>query len=253
MRLKGKRALVTGGASGIGKAIVAKFLTEGALVLIVDKNKGELEKTCDEFKKTGHPCKGIVTDLRDRGQLDVLVEHAWSCWDGVDVLVNNAGIAVREPFLDIEADRWDEILAINLSAIFYLTQKITKKMIEHVVKGSIVNMASKNGIAGSSALAHYNTSKGGIILLTESIAVELAGKGIRVNALAPGFIETPLDQKLKQADDSLSLTERTPMQRLGTAEEVANCALFLASDEASYVTGSTLVVDGGHLANASEL
>ncbi|GGC89562.1 3-oxoacyl-[acyl-carrier-protein] reductase FabG [Thalassobacillus devorans] len=253
MRLEGKRALVTGGASGIGKGIAARFLKEGASVLIADKNSEGLIKTAEQFKGEGHACEYIVAVLSDRRQLDVLAEHAWSCWGGIDILVNNAGVAVREPFVDIEAERWDQIMEVNLNAIFFLTQKITRKMIDNRIKGSIVNMASKNGVAGSSALAHYNTSKGGIILLTQSMAVELAAKEIRVNALAPGFIETPLDQKLKQADDSLNLTERTPMQRVGTVEEVANCALFLASDEASYVTGSTLVVDGGHLANASEL
>ena len=144
-------------------------------------------------------------------------------------------------------------MAVNVRAMFMLSHRIAKRMVETRVPGSIVNMSSKNGLAGSSKLTHYNTSKAGIHLLTQSMAVELAEHAIRVNAVAPGFIETPLDRELKQKEMDLKLTERTPMKRLGTVEEVANAVFFLASSEASYITGTTLVVDGGHLANASEI
>lgn len=169
-------------------------------------------------------------------------------------IVNNAGIAVRESFASIPLDRWRKILDVNLNGTFILSQNICKRMIEAGIQGTVVNMASKNGLAGSSMLAHYNASKGGVLLLTKSMAVDLAPYGIRVNAVAPGFIDTPLDRKLKENEaERLVLTERTPMRRLGTVEETANAFLFLASDEASYITGTTLVVDGGHLANASDL
>src|SRR5699024_4539872 len=123
---------------------------------------------------------------------------------------------------------------------------ITKHMIQDEINGSIVNVSSKNGLAGSSYLAHYNTSKAGINLLTQSLSVELAQYNIRVNAVAPGFIDTPLDNKLKQENTNLNLTEKTPMKRLGTVEEVANGVYFLSSDQASYITGIVLVIDGGH-------
>lgn len=196
----------------------------------------------------------IICDLSDPDQVERAAESSWDRFNGLDILVNNAGIAVREPFTDIPFDRWQHILDVNLHAVFQLSQRICKQMIAQGIQGSIVNMASKNGLAGSSMLAHYNASKGGVILLTQSMAVDLAPYGIRVNAVAPGFINTPLDRELKQKEgESLALTNRTPMRRLGTIEETANAFLFLASDETSYITGTTIVVDGGHLANAGEL
>jgi len=194
----------------------------------------------------------VVCDLNDEAAVARAAEEAWSAAGGLDILVNNAGIATREPFTDIPYERWLTILNVNLNAMFRLSQETVRRMIEQGTGGAIVNMASKNGLAGSGMLAHYNASKGGVVLLTQSMAVELARYGIRVNAVAPGFIDTPLDRELKHKDDTLALTQRTPMGRLGTIEETANAFLFLASDEASYITGATLVVDGGHLAGAGE-
>lgn len=248
-----KRVLVTGAARGIGKGIAKRFLDEGASVILLDKNESDLLETIAELGQENGQLEYIVCDLSNDEQLQTAAERAWNYWDGLDVLVNNAGIAVREPFLDIPQANWDRIMDVNVRAMFMLSQRIAKRMVETRVPGSIVNMSSKNGLAGSSKLTHYNTSKAGIHLLTQSMAVELAEHAIRVNAVAPGFIETPLDRELKQKEMDLKLTERTPMKRLGTVEEVANAVFFLASSEASYITGTTLVVDGGHLANASEI
>lgn len=253
MRMSGKRVLVTGAARGIGKGIAERFLREGARVILMDKRADELQETTAEFKQNNWKAERAVCDVSNEAELRTMAEWASNRWDGIDILINNAGLAVRESFLDIPLSNWDKIMDVNLRAMFVLSQYIAKRMINDNIAGSIVNMASKNGLSGSSKLAHYNASKAGIHLLTQSMAVELAEHGIRVNAVAPGFIETPLDRELKQKESNLNLTEKTPMKRLGTVEEVANAVLFLASDEASYITGTTLVVDGGHLANASEL
>lgn len=260
-RLEGKRALITGGARGIGFGVASRFLREGASVMILDIRKSELIEAADQLQELASrsllpqrpEVDSIICDLSDPNQIEHAVKLSWDRFNGLDILVNNAGIATREPFTEIPFDRWRNIMDVNLHAMFLLSQRISIRMINQGIQGSIVNMASKNGLAGSSMLAHYNASKGGVNLLTQSMAVDLATYGIRVNAVAPGFIDTPLDRELKEKESqSLVLTNRTPMRRLGTIEETANAFLFLASDEASYITGTTLVVDGGHLANAGE-
>lgn len=247
------RVLVTGAASGIGKGIAERFLSEGFKVLLLDKNESQLAETMQQVDKLNGTADMIICDLGDENEVKSAAGSAWNRWDGLDILVNNAGLAIREDFVDIPMKNWDQILNVNVKGTFMLSQAIAKRMIKDKIFGSIVNMSSKNGLSGSSKLAHYNTSKAGINLLTQSMAVELAEYRIRVNAVAPGFIETPLDRKLKQKENDLSLTEKTPMNRMGTVQEVANGVFFLASKEASYITGTTLVIDGGHLANASEL
>lgn len=251
--MKNKRVLVTGAARGIGKGIAERFLAEGARVILLDKNEAALRNTMAELREKNGIVDMAVCDLQDDAKLQATADWSWNRWNGLDVLVNNAGLAVREAFVDIPIANWDRIMDVNLRAMFLLSQIIAKRMIDRNIPGSIVNTTSKNGLSGSSKLAHYNSSKAGIHLLTQSMAVELAEQGIRVNAVAPGFIETPLDRELKQKETGLDLTERTPMKRLGTVAEVANAVFFLASEEASYITGTTLVVDGGHLANASEI
>ncbi|MGM8364284.1 SDR family NAD(P)-dependent oxidoreductase [Virgibacillus sp. W0181] len=248
-----KRVLVTGGASGIGKGIVEKFVKSDCKVVVLDKDEESLTKTVEQLGSFHGQVQTVVCDLRNEKEISNAVTYAYDLWDGIDILINNAGFAVREPFIDIPLENWDQIMSVNIRGTFILSQMISKRMIQSNINGSIVNISSKNGLSGSSYLAHYNTSKAGINLLSQSMAVELAQYNIRVNVIAPGFIDTPLDSKLKQEDTSLNLTERTPMKRLGTVEEVANGVYFLASEQASYITGTVLVIDGGHLANASEL
>ncbi|MBP1990772.1 SDR family NAD(P)-dependent oxidoreductase [Paenibacillus eucommiae] len=268
MRLSGKRVLITGGARGIGQGIASRFIQEGASVFLIDMREEQLAESVELLKQqaqqiqqaqavlgTSVPAQveSAVCDLSVPEQIEAAAAQAWSRLGGLDILINNAGIAVRETFTDIPYQRWLNIINVNLNATFLLSQWVSKQMIANEIQGSIVNMASKNGLSGSSMLAHYNASKGGVVLLTQSMAVDLAKHGIRVNAVAPGFIDTPLDRELKKEENTLQLSHRTPMGRLGTIEETANAFLFLASDEASYITGTTLVVDGGHLANAGEV
>jgi NAD(P)-dependent dehydrogenase (short-subunit alcohol dehydrogenase family) len=259
-RLYGKTALVTGGARGIGYGVAERFLREGANVILLDVRAEELASSAARLREqadaAGEGKSGVETilcDLADHAGIAGTAAKAWEIFGSIDILINNAGIATREAFTDIPYERWMKIMDVNVNAMFVLSQAVSKRMIGQGVKGSIVNMASKNGLAGSSVLAHYNASKGAVVLLTQSMAVDLAPFGIRVNAVAPGFIDTPLDRELKAVEgEKLVLTNRTPMGRLGTIEETANAFLFLASDEATYITGTTIVVDGGHLANAGD-
>jgi len=254
VRLKGKRALVTGAARGIGLGIAKRFLEEGARVVLLDRSEAELNSSCSELEKLAPGRVAMeVCDLRDVDGLEKVAVSAFDRFGGVDVLINNAGIAFREPFLSISRDHWEAVFDINVHATFRLGQLAAERMIAQGGGGSIVNMSSKNGLAASGELAHYNASKAAVVLLTESMAVELAPHGIRVNAVAPGFVDTPLDRKLRVESNLPAYSEHTPMKRGGTVEEIANVFLFLASEEASYVTGSTIRVDGGHLANGSEL
>lgn len=248
-----KRVLVTGGAKGIGKGIVQKYLKNNCRVAILDNDEEHLSILAAECRTYHNRILPIVCDLQNVEDIEEKAEKAYAYWERIDILVNNAGLAVREPVIEIPIENWDQIMQVNLRANFILSQWIAKRMIQDQIPGCIVNISSKNGLAGSSYLAHYNASKGGINLLTQSLAVELAPYNIRVNAVAPGFIDTPLDKKLKKGDETLNLTEKTPMKRLGTVEEVADGVYFLSSDQATYITGTVLVIDGGHLANASEL
>jgi len=231
-----------------------RFLSEGAKVVVLDRNEEDLKEMQAELSSTGYKdmTRFVVCDLGQLELLEQAVTPALEDWQGIDILVNNAGIAIREPFVDIKLEHWHATMNVNLNAVFSLSQLAAKRMIAQGTGGSIVNMSSKNGLAASSMLAQYNASKAGICLLSQTMAIELAQYGIRVNAVAPGFIATPLDRSIREQENLPASLDRTPMKRLGTIEEVANVFLFLASGESSYVTGTTLVVDGGHLANASE-
>lgn len=253
MRLAGKRVLVTGAGRGIGLAIARRFLEEGARVVLLDRSEAELLTAADELADYSGSWTTEVCDLRDPVQLEASATRAFAHFGGIDIVVNNAGIAYRESFLDISLEHWNAVFEINVRAVYRLGQLAARQMIGQGGGGAIINMSSKNGISASAELAHYNASKAAVILLTESMAVELAPYGIRVNAVAPGFVDTPLDRRLREESGLPSHSEHTPMKRAAAPEEVASVFLFLASDEASYVTGETVRVDGGHLANGSEL
>jgi 3-oxoacyl-[acyl-carrier protein] reductase len=182
-------------------------------------------------------------------EVDAMVTAGDEFLGGIDVLINNAGTATREPFVEIATERWDRILDVNLRGEFLVAQRVARRMIERGRGGSIVNMASTNALEGEAGYAHYNASKGGIAMLTRTMAIELGPHGIRVNAVCPGKIETPLQGEAEDAAyTGRFVRERIPLGRSGTPEEVAAVYAFLASDEASFITGELLVVDGGQLA-----
>lgn len=246
--LEGKGVLVTGGSRGIGLAAAERFLQEGSRVFICGVEPGEVETVLGDLRTTGI-VDGIECDVSREEDVDRLVAAAESFLGAIHVLLNNAGIAWREPFLQITPERWDRLLAINLRSQFLVARRVARSMVERGRGGSIVNMASTNALEGEAGYAHYNASKGAIAMLTRTMAIELGPHGIRVNALCPGKVATRLQAGAEDAEYTARFErERIPLGRSGTPAEIAAAYAFLASDDASFVNGELLVVDGGQLA-----
>lgn len=249
--LRGKRVLVSGGSRGIGAAAARRFLEEGCRVFVGGLDADEVRDTVRTLADVGevHGASGDVGE--DEGAVR-LVAAAVSALGGLDVLANNAGTAWREPFLEITAAHWDRMLAVNLRGMFLVAQTAARVLVEQGTGGVIVNMASTNGLAGEPDYAHYNASKAGVVLLSKTMAVELGGHGIRVNAVCPGFIRTALNEQIAAdlGPDFIEsyAREHIPLHRTGLPEHVAAAYAFLASEDAAFISGSELVVDGGQLA-----
>ncbi|HXF74230.1 MAG TPA: SDR family NAD(P)-dependent oxidoreductase [Actinomycetota bacterium] len=243
-RFEGRRALVTGGASGIGLATARLLREEGSAVALLDRAEAALRRAAEELS-----AEGVVADVSDPAAVPASVERAADALGGpVDVLVNAAGIYRIAPALDLRPEGWDEVLDVNLRGSFLVAREVARRLREARRGGAVVNVSSIAGLiadAGEPA-AHYAASKAGVLALTRQLAAEWAPFGIRVNAVCPGVIRTPM---LRLMDDPEAghayLQARVPLRRLGEPEEVAAAVAFLASEEASYVTGAFLVVDGG--------
>ena len=250
--LHGKRVLISGGSSGIGLATAQRFLEEGSRVFLAGLDRQEVDSALAGLRSSGE-VHGLACDVSLEGDAARLVQAAHQALGGIDVLVNNAGTARRDPFLAIAVADWDRIVAVNLRGMFLVAQGVSRHMVARGGGGVIINMSSTNGLAGEEDYAHYNASKGGALLLTKTMAVELGSHGIRVNALCPGYIRTPLNEALSASIggaefETAYARTRIPLGRAGRAEEVAAAYAFLASDDASFIHGTALVIDGGQLA-----
>lgn len=241
--LNGRTVVVTGGASGIGAATAARFLEEGAKVCVLDRDPQGNEA----IRKVLPGLSGaLLCDVTDADQVRDAFAEAVRLLCGVDVLVNNAGISIRHPFLEITAEDWDRVLAVNLTGVFRVAQEAARHMVQRG-HGVILQTASTNGIVGYPYYADYNATKAGVIELTRSMALELA-PAIRVNAVAPGYVLTPM-QRAEYTDEMLEQVNRKlPLLRHAEPQEVAALFAFLASDDAAYITGQVYTLDGGELA-----
>ncbi|MDF2668880.1 MAG: family oxidoreductase [Paenibacillus sp.] len=252
MRLDNHIALITGGSLGIGRAIALRFAGEGAKVAISGRGRASLEEAAVVIREQGGEVLTLESDVQDQEQVNGMIDCVLEKWGRIDVLVHNAGINNPTPFLDITVEEWDRHININLKGTFLVAQRVCREMTKRQQKGSVVLMSSVNGLAAEADLAHYNASKGGMNMLAMSMALELAPLGIRVNSLCPGFIETRLTKPLIDNEPAIKEYLRTiPMGRVGQPEEIADAALFLASEESRYITGHCMVVDGGQIIKLS--
>ena len=241
--LRGKRVLVTGGASGIGAATAKRFLEEGARVVVLDFNDEGLRRIEKLLPSLSGTISADVSDAdavaRAFGELDRLL-------GGLDVLINNAGISAPRPFVDITPEQWRRMIDVNLNGVFFVAQQAARRMLAGD-GGVIVNMGSTNGLMGYPLSADYNASKAGVIELSRSMALELAPK-VRVNSVCPGFILTPMQEAEYTPEMMRDFESKVPLKRLGHPEEVAALFAFLASDDAAFITGHYFVIDGGEIA-----
>ncbi len=242
--LSGKSALVTGGSRGIGRAIGLRLATQGADVAFSYKgNEAAARETAREIQAMKRRALAVRGDVSDVDAADLVVKAALDTFGKIDILVNNAGITRDDLIMRMSPEAWREVLETNLFGAFWMTKAVTRPMLK-ARAGRIINITSVSGQAGQTGQANYSAAKAGLIGLTKATARELASRGITVNAVAPGFVLTELTQELPDALKE-EITARTPLGRFGTTEEVANAVAFLASDEAGYITGQVLAVDGG--------
>ena len=241
--LKGKRVLITGGASGIGAATAARFLEEGSVVCVLDRDAEARRKIAHELPALAGVLNADVSNLQ---QVQTAFAEAVRLMGGVDVLINNAGISIRHNFLDITSEEWDKVIAVNLTGVFFVAQTAARHMMERG-SGVILQTASTNGVMGYPYYADYNATKAGVIELTKSMALELAPK-VRVCAVAPGYVLTPM-QRVEYTDEMLAeVNQKIPLRRHSQPEEIAALFAFLASDDAQYITGHVYTCDGGEIA-----
>jgi NAD(P)-dependent dehydrogenase (short-subunit alcohol dehydrogenase family) len=252
--LKGKVAIVTGAAKGMGRAHSLKLAGAGAKVVVTDIDVPGCQAVVEEIKKMRGEALAVKCDQSKKADVDNVAAETLKKFGKIDILVNNAGIFPFKPFLEMQESDFEKVIDVNLKGYFLMAQSCAKEMQKNQPnakgqRGTIINIASVAAIIGFPGLAHYCASKGGIVAMSKALALELAPLGIRINCIDPGSIDTPgthtttIDPKVREA-----MMAKIPLKRNGEAEEIANAVLFLASDESSYMTGSTMVVDGGWVA-----
>jgi 3-oxoacyl-[acyl-carrier protein] reductase len=244
-RLTGKVAVITGSARGIGFAIARKFIEEGAAVAVFDISPDAVHDAAAQLTAMGGKSAGFTVDVTQGDQVAAALASALETFGQIDVLINNAGITKDNIVLKMKEDEWDAVLNVNLKGSFLCTQKALRYLLKRPA-AAIVNITSVIGLMGNIGQSNYAASKGGLIALTKSTAKELAGRNLRVNAVAPGFIETEMTAKLPE-DVVKNYASAIPMNRMGKPEDVANLCVFLASDDSAYITGQVIQVDGGLL------
>lgn len=243
MRLEGKVAIVTGGSSGIGKAIAEKYVEEGAEVVIADIDEEKGEEVAEEVG-----CEFVECDVSDWGSIKDLVESTVDEYGKLDVMVNNAGIGSQSTIEEMSIDEWKKILSVDLDGVMYGTKAAVPHLKE--TEGCVINMGSIYGLTGDIGATAYNAAKGGVINFTRSVADDLAQHNVRVNSICPGFVDTPMiDEAMNDEEFKQHVMNMTPMKRIAQPEEIADVAVFLASEESSYITGVNLPVDGGWTAH----
>jgi 3-oxoacyl-[acyl-carrier protein] reductase len=240
--LTGKLALVTGATGGIGQSIVKALVNQGAKVIMVGRNEEKLQNLKQELSDKVY---SLICDFNDDSQINSLIENAEKQFGNIDILVCNAGITKDNLALRIKDEDWDIVIQMNLTSTFKLNRAAIKSMMKRRY-GRIINISSVIGLSGNAGQSNYAASKAGIIAMSKSIAKEVASRGITINCVAPGYIDTPMTEVLGD-DIKNSIIAHIPLGRIGTPQDVANTVLFLASDESSYVTGHTLSVNGGML------
>ncbi|MBO0589120.1 glucose 1-dehydrogenase [Sporosarcina sp. E16_8] len=248
-QLSGKKAVVTGGSKGIGLAIAAGLAHFGAEVMITGRNEEALKEAAEGLSKQGYNVKWKVVDVTKKEDILSFFNHIDNEFKSIDILINNAGMNIRKPLVEIEEDDWDRVMDTNLKGVFLVGQQAAKRMIAQQ-RGRIINISSILGKTGASLQTSYAASKGGINQLTKVWAAELAPYNVTVNALAPAYIKTPMTEPFLQDNDKYtSIINRTMMKRIGELDEVIGPAIFLSSDASSYITGQILYVDGGWTSN----
>lgn len=243
MKLKDQVALITGSTRGIGKEIAATFAREGASVIICGTNADLAVEVASEIRSQGLRAESFPCDITNSQNVEEMVNKILDKFKSVDILVNNAGITKDNLLLRMKDSDWDAVMSVNLKGTFNVTKAISKAMLK-AKKGKIINIASIIGMTGNTGQANYAASKAGIIAFTKSVAKELASRGITANAVAPGYIQTDMTEKMTDKARE-EITKTIPVGKLGTPADVAGVCVFLASNEADYITGQTIVVDGG--------
>jgi glucose 1-dehydrogenase len=249
MRLENKVVVITGAAAGIGLACAQRFAAEGAKVVLADVQETRGEEAAEAIQESGGEALFVGCDVGDKAQVEALFERCRAAFGPVDCAIANAGILHVADFLDFEEEDFDRVLRVNLKGVFLTGQAAARQMVAEGRSGTIINMSSVNAILAIPAITPYVVAKGGVNQLTKVMAIALADKGIRVNGIGPGSIETEVFKAVADNPEALNkILSRTPLERVGRPEEVASVAVFLASEESSYITGQTIYPDGGRLA-----
>jgi len=250
-RLEGQAAIVTGAGRGLGLAMAQALGEVGAALVLVDVNGEDLTTAAHSLRATGLRALPLVADVTSAADVQQVIQRTVEEYGGVQILVNNAGVTTRSPFEDLEQEDWEKVLKVNLGGIYQCSRWVARQMMQHG-GGSIINIASISGFVGNRGgnNSHYCATKGGVIALTRSLAVEWASRKIRVNAIAPGYFVTPMTDRLKERDPGFynELVGRIPLGRFGEDRDLAGAVVYLASPASSFVTGHVLVVDGAYTA-----